>query len=55
MELINYEGLMDLHLQGIDFTWNNKSVGNDFIQAHLDRVLISLDWIKYFVCNLNVI
>ena len=55
IDFINQEGLMDLDLLGIDFTWSNKRVGNGYIQACLDRVLISLDWTKDFVCNLNAI
>lgn len=55
MDFIKKKGLMDLDLQGIDFTWSNKRFGNDYIQAHLDRVLISLDWTKEFVCNLKAI
>ena len=43
MDFINNEGLMDLDLQGIDFSWSNKIFGNYCIQAHLDRVLISPD------------
>lgn len=42
---------MDLDLQGVEFTWSNKRVGNECIQAHLDRVLISPDQTKDFVCN----
>ena len=55
MDFINKEGLMDLALLGIDFTWSNKRVGDECIQARLDRVLISLDWTKDFVCNLKAI
>ena len=38
---------MDLH--GIQFTSSNKRFGEDCIQAHLDRVLISPDWAKDFL------
>ena len=55
MEFINKEGLMDLDLHGIQFTSTNKRIGNDCIQAHLDRGLISPDWNKDFVCTLNAI
>ena len=55
LDFINREGLMDLDILGIDFTWSNKRVGNDYIQALLDRVLISLDWTKDFLCNLRAI
>ena len=53
MEFINKEGLMDLDLHGIQFTWTNKRIGNEFIQARLDRALISPDWTKDFVCKLE--
>ena len=43
MEFINNEGLMDMDLHDIEFTWTNKRTGNDCIQAQLDRALISLD------------
>ena len=43
MDFINKEGLMDLDLHDIEFTWNNKRTGDDCIQAQLDRALISPD------------
>ena len=43
MDFINKEGLMDMDLHGIQFTWSNKRIGEDCIQACLDRVLISPD------------
>ena len=43
LEFISKEGLMDLDLHGIQFMWTNKRIGNDCIQARLDRALISLD------------
>ena len=55
MDFINKEGLMDLDLHGIDFTWSNKRLGNDCIQAHLDRALISLHWTRDFVCKLEAL
>ena len=44
---------MDLDLHGIQFMWSNKRTGNDCIQAHLDRVLISLNWTNDFVSKLE--
>ena len=41
MDFIKKEGLMDMDLQGIDFMWSKKRVGDDYIQAYLDRVVIS--------------
>lgn len=55
MDFINKEGLMDIDIQGIEFTWSNKRIGDECIQARLDRVLISPEWTKEFVCNLKVI
>ena len=55
MDFINKEGLMDLDLQGIEFTWSNKRIGDECIQARLDRVPISPDWTKDFVCKLKAI
>ena len=52
---INKEGLMDMDLQGINCTWSNKRVGDDCIQPHLDRVLISLDWTNDYVFSLSAI
>ena len=52
-EFINKEGLMDMDLHGIQFTWSNKRIGNDCIQARLDRALISPDWTKDFICKLE--
>ena len=49
------EGLMDLDLQGTEFTQNNKRIGDECIQACLDRVLISPYWTKDFVYNLQAI
>ena len=43
MDFINKEGLMDLNLHGIEFTWSNKRTSDECIQARLDRALISLD------------
>ena len=54
-EFINKEGLMDLDLHGIQFTWSNKRVGKNCIQARLDRALISPDWTKDFVCKLEAL
>ncbi len=42
-EFINKEGLLDMDLHGIQFTWSNKRIGNDCIQARLDHALISPD------------
>ena len=53
MEFITNEGLMDMDLHGIEFTWTNKRTGNECIQARLDRALISLDWTNDFVCKLE--
>lgn len=43
MDFINKEGLIDMDLHGMQFTWSNKRDGNECIQAHLDRALISPD------------
>ena len=54
MEFINKEGLMDMDLHGIQFTWSNKREGNECIQARLNHALISPDWTKDFICKLEV-
>lgn len=33
LEFINNEGLMDMDLHGVEFTWTNKRVGNECIQV----------------------
>ena len=53
LDFINKEGLMDLDLHGIEFTQSNKRIREDCIQACLDRVLISPDWTKDFICKLE--
>ena len=55
MDFINREGLMDMDLQGIDFTWRNKRIGDSCIQIHLDRIIISPDWTQDFDCCLSLI
>ena len=53
MDFINKEGLMDMDLHGIQFNQSNKIIGNDCIQACLNRALISPNQTKYFICKLE--
>lgn len=45
LDFINNAGLIDFDLKGIEFTWSNKRTGQNYIQARLDRVLASNNYI----------
>ena len=46
---------MDVDLLGGSFTWSNKRVGEECIQVHLDRALISPGWLKTHSCRLSLL
>lgn len=51
MNLINDLALIDLDLQGVDFTWSNHRLRKQFFQVRLDRSLITMDWLINYTCT----
>ncbi len=45
----------NLDLQGGSFTWSNRRIGSDSIQVHLDRALISPEWLLSHSCRLSLL
>ena len=41
MDFIYHECIIGFDLKGVEFTWSNKRIGQNCIQARLDRVLAS--------------
>ena len=52
---IQHLAFLDLDLQGGSFTWSNRRIGGDSIQVHLDRGLISPDWLLTHSCRLSLL
>lgn len=52
LDLVAFIDVHSLHgvdLQGASSTWTDKRVGDDSIQVHLDRTLISNNWLVKYV------
>lgn len=40
--------IIDLDLNGNQFTWSNRRIAQNFIQCRLDRTFVSVDWYDHF-------
>lgn len=52
MDFSNDQDLMDVDLQGINYTWTNRRTSSDLIQVRLDISLISPNWLSKYNCSL---
>ena len=49
-KLLDDHGFVDIMPSVILPNWNNRSVGNENIRKHLDRLLISVDLLQFDLC-----
>lgn len=50
---ISNQGLIDLDLQGVNYTWSNQWTGIHKIESNLDRALITHQWLISCNCTIS--